>query len=70
MYKLVDVRRSPLPLGKGRPPLTPPLNYSLYTSSSRCKMPEASDRGSQPCSRAVGTAKWLGWRDMAQLACL
>ncbi|MBR0049827.1 MAG: hypothetical protein IJP74_11020 [Prevotella sp.] len=22
-------------------------------------MPEASDRGSQPYSRAVGTAKWL-----------
>ena len=25
MYKLVGVRRSPLLLGKGRPPLTPPL---------------------------------------------
>ena len=38
MYKLVGVRRSPLPLGKGRPPLTPPLNYSLYTSCSGWKM--------------------------------
>ena len=24
-------------------------------------MPEASDKGSQPYSRAVGTAKWLGF---------